>query len=322
MPPFPQPGLILGLDIGGTKTAVLLGDREGRVLARRAMASPLELGPEGMIARIVAEARALLEDAGGLHPEAVGVSIGGPMDGEAGLILGPPHLPGWHHVPLRDLLEAQLQAPVFIEHDARAGAIAEWRFGAGRLGSGTYVNDLIFLTMGTGIGAGIISGGHVLHHRSGRSAEAGHWRLASDGPLVFGKRGAWESFCSGTGMAALAAERYPARFARLPLPELASLARAGDTEALAVFDESAWRLGEGIALLCDLFAPDLVVLGALGVRLGDLLIPGARRALDAEALPHVAARARIVPAALGEQIGDVAALCAALIRTEPWGPPA
>lgn len=305
---------ILGLDIGGTKTAVVLGDAAGRVAARRAMASPLALGPGAMIAQIVAAARALLAEGGHDAPRAVGVSIGGPLDSEAGRILGPPHLPGWDDVPLGELLAEGLAAPVFIEHDARAGAIAEWRFGAGRAGPAGPTDDLIFLTMGTGIGAGIITGGHILHHRSTRTAEAGHWRVAPDGPLMFGKRGAWESFCSGAGIAALAAGRFPERFAATPVAELAALARAGDPDARAVFDESAAHLGQGIALLADLFAPDLVVLGALGVRLGDLLIPGARRALDAEALPAVAARARIVPAALGEQIGDVAALCAALAR--------
>jgi glucokinase len=305
---------ILGLDIGGTKTAALLGDSAGRVLARRAFATPLHLAPEAQVELIVGEARALCAEQGVQAIRAVGVSIGGPLDSEAGVILGPPHLPGWDEVPLRAMLEDRLGAPVYVEHDARAGAIAEWRFGAGRAGSPG--GDLIFLTMGTGLGAGIISGGRVLHHRSRRSAEAGHWRVAADGPLIFGKRGAWESFCSGAGMAALAAMRFPARFSSTPLVELARLARAGDAEALAVFDESAERLGQGIALLCDLFAPDLVVLGALGVRLGDLLIPGARLAIDAEALPHVAAGVRVVPAELGEQIGDVAALCAALVQIE------
>jgi glucokinase len=312
-------GPILGLDVGGTKTAIILGDAAGRVLARHAMLSPLHLGPAGMVAQIVAEARRLLAAHSGPDPRAVGVAIGGPLDSDAGVILGPPHLPGWDQVPLRALLEAEFAAPVYVEHDARAGAIAEWRFGAGRRGPGVFINDLVFLTMGTGIGAGIITGGHILHHRSARTAETGHWRLAPDGPLMFGKRGAWESFCSGAGIAALAALRAPGRFHGITVAELAQLARRGDADAQAVFAESAERLGQGIALLCDLFAPDLVVLGALGVRLGNLLIPGARRVLDTEALPAVAARVRIVPAALGEQIGDVAALCAALARLEGWG---
>ncbi|MBC8161007.1 MAG: ROK family protein, partial [Roseiflexaceae bacterium] len=257
---------ILGLDIGGTKTAVLLGDSTGAVHARRQFASPLHLGPHGMIGQIVAEARELLV---GRAIAAVGVSIGGPMDSAAGRILGPPHLPGWEDVPLRAMLEAQLRVPVFVEHDARAGALAEWRFGSGRAPDGSQVDNLIFLTLGTGIGAGIISGGMLLHGNSTRTAEAGHWRVAEHGPLMFGKRGSWESFCSGAGIAALAAERFPDRFRDANVTELAAIARQGDADAGAIFAVSAEKLGHGIALLCDLFVPDVVALGALGVRLPD-----------------------------------------------------
>jgi glucokinase len=138
---------------------------------------------------------------------------------------------------------------------------------------------------------------------------------------MFGKRGSWESYCSGAGIAALAGLRYPDRFADMPVEQLARIARAGDPEARAVFDESARMLGHGIALLADLFVPDLVVMGALGVRLGDLLLPGVEEVLAAEALPAVAQHCRVVPAALGERIGDVAALCAALYRLERWDEP-
>lgn len=314
-------GPILGIDVGGTKTAVALGDRAGGVMAKRQIPSPLQLGPEGMVAAIVELARGLIVDSQVGAVEAIGVSIGGPLDSEAGVILGPPHLPGWDEVPLRAMLEAGLGAPVFVEHDARTGALAEWRFGAGRLPDGGHIDDLIFLTLGTGLGAGIISGGRLLHGRSRRTAEAGHWRVAPDGPEMFGKHGSWESFCSGAGIAALAAWRFPQRFFETSVAQLAALAREGDRDARTVFDESAYMLGHGIALLADLFAPDIVALGALGVRLGDLLIPGAVAALEIEALPAVAARCRVVPVALGEQIGDVAALCAALYRLEGWGQP-
>src|SRR5687767_6622299 len=262
--------MILGIDVGGTKTALVLGDRSGAVHARRQMPSPLHLAPESMIEQIVEVARGLLAEVEPRAVEAAGVSIGGPLDSETGVILGPPHLPGWDNVPLRALLEEQLQLPVFVEHDARTGALAEWRFGSGRRPEGGTTGDLIFLTLGTGLGAGIISGGRLLHGRSQRTAEAGHWRIAPDGPEMFGKHGSWESYCSGAGIVALAGWRYPSRFFELGLPQLAALAREGDHEARAIFDESAHMLGQGIALLADLFAPDVVALGALGVRLGDL----------------------------------------------------
>ena len=306
--------MLLGIDIGGTKTAVILGERDGTTHARRQMATPGDLSPEQIVDLIADVARDLLAARAGADVEAVGVSIGGPLDSETGTILGPPHLPRWQRVPLAAWLEARLDAPVYVEHDARAGALAEWWFGAGRTADGHSVSDLVFLTLGTGIGAGIISGGRLLHGRTSRTAEVGHWRVAPDGPEIFGKRGSWESYCGGAGIAALAAQRFPHRFGGTDVAGLAALARSGDVDARAIFDESARRLGEGLALLADLFAPDLVVLGALGVRVGDLLIPGAVKALHAEALPAVAERCRVVPAALGERIGDVAALCAALYR--------
>ena len=310
--------MILGIDIGGTKTALVLGDRFGSISARRQIPSPLHLPPTAMIDIVAALARELLAGVDGGAVEAVGVSIGGPLDSEAGVILGPPHLPGWYEVPLRALLEARLDRQVFVEHDARTGALAEWRFGAGLLPGGGRVSDLIFLTLGTGLGAGIITGGRLLHGCSQRTAEAGHWRIAPDGPEMFGKRGSWESYCSGAGIAALAAWRFPRRFAGAGVEQLAALARGGDADARAVFDESARMLGQGIALLCDVFAPDVVTLGALGFRLPDLILPGAIEMLHAEALPAVAERCRVVPVALGERIGDVASLCAALYRLERW----
>ncbi len=316
-----MPTMILGLDIGGTKTAAVLGDRAGAVVARRQIASPLHLSPEQMIDIVAKMGRDLIENMPDEAVEAVGVSIGGPLDSEAGVILGPPHLPGWDEVPLRSLLEARLDLPVFVEHDARTGALAEWRFGSGHLPDGRQIADLIFLTLGTGLGAGIITGGRLLHGRSGRTAEAGHWRIALDGPDMFGKHGSWESYCSGAGIVALARWRYPSDFVDTTLAQLAALAREGDAKARAIFDESAHMLGQGIALLCDLFVPDVVALGALGVRLGDLLLPGAIAALHLEALPAAAQRCRVVPAALGERIGDVAAVCAALYRLDRWDEP-
>jgi glucokinase len=310
--------LILGIDIGGTKTAVLLGDRQATVSARRQIPTPLDRSATTAVEEIAELARDLLST---LEPgvvTAVGVSIGGPMNSQTGYILGPPHLPGWDDLPLREMLEARLELPVYVEHDARTGALAEWRYGAGTAPDGVITDDLVFLTLGTGLGAGIISGGRLLHGRSARTAEAGHWRIAPDGPVMFGKAGSWESYCSGAGIAALAAWRYPHRFRNATVIELAALARQGDVDAGAIFRESSYYLGQGIALLSDLFVPDLVVLGALGVRLGDLLIPGARAAVDAEVLPTVAARCQVVPAVLGERIGDVAALCAALYALEAW----
>jgi glucokinase len=300
--------LVLGIDIGGTKTAVLVGDRNARVLARDVFPSEAERGVEPMLAGIeehVARALAAHEGVG-----AIGVAIGGPLDAEAGVVLGPPNLPGWDHVPLRAILEERFHLPVVVEHDAKAGAVAEWLFGAGK-----GARDLVFLTAGTGLGAGMILGGRL--HRGARDAagELGHWRIASDGPLVYGKRGSFEGLASGAGIAALARERFPRTFqGGVTAAIVADRARAGDPAARAVIEESGCALGRGLALLVDLLAPDTIVLGSLAVRLGELWLGPARAVVLDEALPALAARCRIVPSALGEALGDVAALAVAIHR--------
>ena len=302
-------GSLLGLDIGGTKTAVVVGDRSGAVLERREIASGAARGFDAMFGDLAREVDAALARAPSV--DAIGVSIGGPLDADAGLVLGPPHLPGWDRVPLAALLRERTGRPVYLEHDAKAGALAEWMFGAAR---GT--RSAVFLTCGTGLGAGVIADGRLLRGAADAAGEVGHWRVAADGPSVYGKRGSWEGYASGTGLAALARERFPSRFAGADAVEIARLARAGDADAAAVIDESGRHLGRGLALLVDLLAPEVIVIGTLARHLGEAWLAPARAELAAEALPALAARCRVVPSALGESIGDVAALCAAIHHEE------
>ena len=231
------------------------------------------------------------------------------MDPYEGVILGPPHLPGWDRVPLRALLEERFSLPTWVEHDAKTGALAEWMFGAGR---GT--DNMVFLTAGTGLGAGVIADGRLLRGAASAAGECGHWRIAADGPLMFGKRGSWESYASGAGMAALARERFPDRFSATSAAELAERARSGDRDARAVIAESSEALGRGLALLVDLLAPEVIALGTLARHMRDIWLEPAIEVMQSEALAESAARCRVVPAALGEALGDVAALCAAIYR--------
>lgn len=126
----------------------------------------------------------------------VGISCGGPLDPVRGIIQSPPNLPGWCDVPITEIVRAKTGVPVFLQNDANACALAEWRFGAGR---GT--QNMVFLTFGTGLGAGIIVNGGILNGASGMAGECGHVRLASDGPVGYGKAGSFEGFCSGGGLA-------------------------------------------------------------------------------------------------------------------------
>ncbi len=176
---------LIGLDIGGTKTALVVGDDEGQVTLRRQFLTDPVGGFAGWLKQLDALYHQVVLEVD--SPQAVSVSIGGPLDIERGIIYSPPNLPGWDAVPLRATLEDRFDLPVYVEHDGNAGAIAEWRFGAGQ---GT--RNMIFLTMGTGLGAGFILDRRVYRGTTDLAGEVGHMRIAEDGPEAYGKRGSWE----------------------------------------------------------------------------------------------------------------------------------
>ena len=228
-------GTYWGLDIGGTKCALVTGTEDCRVLTRHAVATrDFERWQDVL--------EALLAQAPAETPTAVGISCGGPLDSRRGRILSPPNLPGWDDVPIVDWLKTRLGAPVFLQNDANACALAEWRFGAGR-----GCENMIFLTFGTGFGAGLILNGRLYAGTNDMAGEIGHVRAEKDGPVGYGKRGSFEGFCSGGGIAQLAGGKS----AR----EVVELAGAGDARMRAVLSESARRLGACLALLIDLFNP-------------------------------------------------------------------
>ena len=305
---------ILGLDVGGTKTALVEGTAEGEILERVEWPTESERAFAEVFPQVVVQIGAMISLAGGRGrmPVALSVSIGGPLKIGEGFLIDPPHLPGWHGVALkRRLSEAFPSLPVFVEHDGNAGSLAEFHFGVGKGRSD--LRHLIFLTFGTGIGAGFIVNGQVLRGATDTAGEVGHWRLAEDGPPGFGKRGSWESFASGAGLIELAAEMFPVRWNReSPIAELVKAMLEGDCEAMEVAEVAGRWMGRGLALLIDALNPQVIVFGSLGVVLGERILGPARRVIAEETLPQAAAACELVPAALGRQIGDVAALMAAL----------
>ena len=224
------------------------------------------------------------------------------------MVYAPPHLAAWGEAPLKSALEDAFHLPVYVEHDGNAGALAEFTFGAG---VGT--RNLVFLTVGTGLGAGLILNGQIYHGATDMAGEVGHMRVAEDGPLEYGKAGSWEGFSSGAGLAQLACLRQPERWPPdVSTRQVVGQALSGEAHALALVEEAGFWLGRGMAVLVDVLNPDMIVVGTLGVVLGDLLLEPARAVVQAEALPRAAAACRIVPAALGSRLGDVAALMAAI----------
>lgn len=302
----PDAAWLLGLDVGGTKTAAVAGLSDATVVERAEIASHPERGFEDMWGRILGLIEGLTAGRG--LPSAIGVSIGGPLDLQRELVCSPPNLPYWDEIPVPRLLRERFGVPSFMEHDARAGALAEWRFGAAR-----GLSHVVFLTLGTGLGAGVIVGGRLLRGATGRAGEVGHWRMMARGPEAYGKPGSWEALSSGSGLPRLAAHlRAEGADDLRDAAAILARARAGDPFARYVVEESATWLGRGVAYLIDLLNPEMVVLGSLAVRSGDLLLPLVRRVVDEECLPDNAAACEIVPAGLGERLGDLAALSVAI----------
>lgn len=313
----------IGLDIGGTKCAAILGeifDDKIQVLGKRVFPTVEANSPYECIERLAKETEILLSQFPGIKPDAVGISCGGPLDSKLGVILSPPNLPGWDEIPICRILQERLSLPVRLCNDADACAVAEWKFGAGR-----GAENMAFLTFGTGLGAGLILNGSLYSGACGMAGECGHIRLAEDGPFGYGKHGSFEGFCSGGGIARLGrayAEQH------LPLPwcrnreeldlitakRLAEAANAGDPDAKAIYAESGKRLGYGLSILIDVLNLERIVIGSVFQRSEMLLRPAMEEVLKREALPLNLKCCRIVPAELGDSIGDIAALSVAVLK--------
>ena len=297
---------IIGLDIGGTKTAVVAGDARGNILRREQFPSEPDRGFDDMFARITG---CMGRVAAGMEsqPRAVSVSVGGPLDVRKGIVLSPPNLPGWNRIPLKELLGGRFNVPVYVEHDGNAGALAEWRFGAGK-----GCRSLVFMTMGTGVGAGLILDGRLYRGASDTAGEIGHLRVAEEGPDCYGKSGSLEGYASGTGIARMARTMFPALSPEEATPAALHEAwKGGSPSARDVFGAAARGLGRGLAIIADTLNPERIILGGLGMRLWEALVVPALRVYEEEAIPEARTACRIVPAALGERIGDLAALAAA-----------
>lgn len=318
--------LFIGLDIGGTKCAVLLGRLENGIQIEDKIRfdTLTQRGVEYTLDRLYATIDALLIkhalQAKDIH--AIGISCGGPLDSRRGVILCPPNLPGWENLPLPAMLTERYGIPAFIQNDANACALVEWKMGAG---CGT--QDMIFLTMGTGMGAGVIAEGQLLRGHTDMGGEVGHLRLAEDGPVGFGKAGSFEGFTSGGGIGRqaqvwtrrLCEEGTPPQWTRDGVREeditaklIADYAKAGDADATAIYHHVGDMLGRGLSLLVDAFNPECIVIGSIFVRCEELLRPSMEAALRREAIPYSLEGLRVVPAQTGESLGDLASIMVAM----------
>lgn len=314
---------VLGFDIGGTKCAVILAEINGgdiKILKKEKTETDLSIKPEKMLEKLCAVADKMTV---GTELSGIGVSCGGPLDSNRGVILSPPNLKGWDEVHIKEILENRYKVKVNLQNDANACAVAEWKWGAGK-GS----KNMIFLTFGTGLGAGLILDNKLYVGANDNAGEVGHIRLDDDGPVGYHKNGSFEGFCSGGGISQLgyakALEKvksgiYPAYYkdgmkqSDVTAKSVGDAAEAGDETAIEVYRICGEQLGKGLSVLIDILNPEKIVIGSIFARSKNLLWDSCKKVIEKEALPISASVCEVLPASLGEQIGDYAAVSTALL---------
>ena len=306
---------IVGVDIGGTKVACVLANTEGRILARQWQPTRATEGWQAVVRRTFEMTERVLQGVPRQQVRGIGISCGGPLDSQRGIVYSPPNLPGWDAIPLKRLFEERFRLPARLENDANATALAEHRFGAGR---GT--RHMVFMTWGTGIGGGLIVDGRLYRGTNDLAGEIGHTTVLLDGPLCgCGKRGCLEALASGPSIARrareLADESPESLVWQRTAPEavtaqhVVEAAIAGDTFARFVLAEAATYMGIGIGNVVQVLNPERVVLGTIAVKAGELVLEPLRRALAVHAWGRVREVLQVVPAELGDRAQDLAAIC-------------
>lgn len=309
--------MLLGFDIGGTKCAVITAEIKNEaisIIRKEKMPTDLTVSPEEMIDRLMKIADEMTEDNA---ISSVGISCGGPLDSKNGIIISPPNLIGWENVNIVDIMKKHFGVPAYLQNDANACALAEWKFGAG-VGS----KNMVFLTFGTGLGAGLILDGKLYCGTNDNAGEAGHIRLENDGPECYGKPGSFEGFCSGAGIAKLGKiladkavkDGITPSYAsgEITAKTIADAAEKGDKTAIEVYKLCGRELGKGLSLIIDLLNPEKIVIGSIFARSKNLIWDHAKEVIERETLSVSRSVCQVVPAALGENIGDYAAIGVAL----------
>ncbi len=314
----------LGFDIGGTKCAVILGRGEmpekpgDLIIDKIAFPTNVGRGWRAITDEMISSADTLLSRHGITDPKnelvGIGISCGGPLDSKKGTINCPPNLPDWDNVPICDMFYEHFGIRPNLQNDANACAVAEWKFGSGH---GT--ENMIFLTFGTGMGAGLILDGKLYSGTNDMAGEVGHIRLSPDGPEGYGKEGSFEGFCSGGGIKRLGEmmiekarlegiESVLFSETEITAKAIAIAAKSGDALAKKIYDTCAEKLGMGLSILIDILNPEAIVIGSIYSRSRELFDDIINNVINKEALSYSRRVCKILPAALGESIGDYAAL--------------
>jgi glucokinase len=298
------PGAVLGLDIGGTKIAAGVVDADGGVHGFVVAPTEVERGAEDGSRRLLELGRRAVEESGIAWSEIVGVGIGcgGPLDSANGILIAPLHLPGWEDLRIVDLATAAFDRPAVLDNDATACAAGEHRYGAGR-----GAQNMVYLTVSTGVGGGVVIDGRLHRGQSGNGGELGHVTVDWHGRRCrgCGRCGCLEAYASGTSIAERAHE---AGLEDATAADVAAGARAGDPIATRIWDETCEALASGITSIANLFEPEVVVLGGGVVRAGEQLLAPVRAFVDEQVCGP---RPKIVRTPLGDAVGVVGAAAVA-----------
>ena len=311
-PEKPKPP-VLAIDIGGTKIISAVISQDGQMLAKERFPTLADEGPQAVIDRMFASIDRLLNQ-GDMKPSqlhSISIAAAGAINFEKGMITESPNLPGWHNIALRDIMQEKYKLDTFLVNDASAAALGELRFGAGK-----GVRNLVLLTLGTGIGGGIIIGGELYTGATGGAAEIGHMTIEANGPRCdCGNIGCLESLASGTAVAKEAIERIKSggksslvemvkgKVEDITAEEVGVAARSGDPLARDIVDRAAFYLGVGLVSLVNIFNPEMIVLGGGMAKMGDILLEPARKLVRERAFTMLAQAVRIVTAQLGNEAG-------------------
>ena len=304
---------VLAIDIGGTKIAMAIISEQGNVIARQSQPTLSSQGPQAVIERLFSGIDQLLTETRLLPPKlnAISLATAGVIDIRKNLVTKSPNLPGWHNVPLRSLIADKYKLPTYLLNDADAAALGEHHFRAGRR-----PNTLILLTLGTGIGGGIIIDGKLYLGSTGSAAEIGHMVIEASGPVCScGRSGCLEALACGTAVAREAINRIRrggqsalikmvgGKIENITAETVHMAAKEGDELAKEVIDQAAYYLGIGVVNLVNIFNPEMVVIGGSMADMGDLLLQPVRLMVAERAFPLYAQTVQIVPAQLGNDAG-------------------
>jgi len=310
---------VLAIDLGGSKIIIAIISDKGEMIAREYCPTLADEGPPAVIDRMLSAIDHLLSlrniDSSQLN--SISIAAAGVIDMEKGIVTSSPSLPGWIDIPLRGIVDEKYKVNTFLINDASAAVLGEHHFGAGK-----GANNLIYLTVSTGIGGGIIINGRLYFGSSGGAGEIGHTTVDVNGPRCnCGNIGCLEALASGTAVAREAMRRISqgekssltemveGKIESITAEKVSLAAQDGDSLALEVISKAASYLGAGTANLVNIFNPEIIIVGGGMAKMGDLLLDPVRQVVKERAFRLLAQAVRVVPA----QLGDDAAVFGAAI---------